>query len=257
MRKRPAGIGILVLACVVAVALAGSAGAATVRVGKLVLQADGSFEPRALPKRSYAPIRFQGYGKIRKTDGTVPPPLRHVKVDYDRDGLLTTAGLSVCRPAKLETATPKQARRRCAGAIVGTGRLAAAVPLPLLGRVEMRSPLSLFNGPRRDGNPTAILHAQAPFPISETYVVVVPIERRRGLYKYRTEFDVPPIAGGLGAITRIQASIGRRYRAAGRERSYVSARCSDYVLQTKGDFRFGDGTVVYGSAFKACSIREP
>jgi hypothetical protein len=257
MGKRLTGAGVFLVACAIAVAVAGSAGAATVRVGKLVLQADGSFEPRALPRRSYAPIHFQGYGKIRKTDGTVPPPLRHVKIDYDRDGLLTTAGLSVCRPAKLESATPKQARRRCADSIVGSGRLAAAVPLPLLGRIDISSPLSLFNGPRRDGHPTAILHAQAPFPIAETYVVVVPIERRRGLYKYRTEFDVPPIAGGLGSITRIQAKIGLRYRTGGRERSYVSARCSDYILQTKGNFRFGDGTVVYGSAFKACSIREP
>jgi hypothetical protein len=100
-------------------------------------------------------------------------------------------------------------------------------------------------------------HAQAPFPIAETYVVVVPIERRSGLYRYRTEFDVPSIAGGLGSITRVQIKVGRRYRAGGRERSYVSARCSDYILQTKGNFRFADGTVVYGSAFKACSIREP
>lgn len=257
MRKPLAGIGVLVVACAIVVALAGTAGGATVRVGKLVLQADGSFEPRALPKRRFAPIRFQGYGKIRQTDGTVPPPLRHVKIDYDRDGLLTTAGLSVCRPAKLEGATPKQARRRCASSIVGGGRIAAAVPLPLLGRIEMRSPLSLFNGPRRDGNPTVIGHAQAPFPISETYVVVVSIERRRGLYRYRTEFDVPSIAGGLGSITQAKIKVGRRYRAGGRERSYVSARCSDYILQTKGDFRFGDGTVVYGSAFKACSIRRP
>jgi hypothetical protein len=254
MLKRLLAVGVLITAC--AIALANSAGAATVRVGKLVLQADGGFEPRALPQRKFAPIRFEGYGKIRNTDGSVPPPLRHVKLDFDRDGRLTTAGLSVCRPAKLESATPKQARNRCASSIVGTGRVAAAVPLPILGRVEMRSPLTLFNGPRRDGNPTVIGHAQAPFPISETYVVVVPIESRRGAYRYRTAFDVPSIAGGLGSITRVDAKIGRRYSAGGAKRSYVSARCSDYILQTKGYFAFADGTVVYGSAFKACSIRR-
>ncbi|HEU4905275.1 MAG TPA: hypothetical protein VFT19_04075 [Solirubrobacterales bacterium] len=249
-------IGLAVLAAACAVTLAASAGAATVRVGKLVLQADGSFEPRALPKRTFAPIRFQGYGKIRKTDGTVPPALQHVKVDYDRDGRLTTAGLPVCAPGKLADATPRQARNRCRSAIVGTGQIAAVVPLPLLGKIEMRSPLTLFNGPHRDGNPTALLHAQAPFPIAETYVVVVPIERRRGAYRYRTEFDVPPIAGGLGAITRISAKVGRSYRAGGKSRSYISARCSDYILQTKGYFSFADGNVVYGSVFKPCTIRR-
>lgn len=228
------------------------AGAATVRVGTLVLQADGGFEPRVLPKRAFAPIHFQGHGDIKTTDGSVPPALQHVKLEFDHDGHLTTASLSVCRPAEIETASPEQARRSCRAAIVGKGHIAAEVPLPLLGRIEIRSPLTLFNGPRRNGDPTVILHAQAPFPVSETYVVTIPIERRSGTYGYRSEFDVPPIAGGLGSLTHIDATIGRRYRAGGAERSYVSARCSDYILQTQGYFSFADGTVIYGSAFKAC-----
>lgn len=256
MKKRLLGFIALAAVCAVAlVGVGGIAGAATIRVGKLVLVADGSFEPRALPRRSFAPIHFQGYGKIKNTDGTVPSPLRHVKIDFDRDGRLTTAGLSVCAPAKLAAATPKQARNRCRSSIVGSGHVAAAVPLPLLGKVEMRSPVTLFNGPRRGGNPTVVGHAQAPFPISETYVLVVPIERRRGAYRYRVEFDTPLIAGGIGSITRADLKIGRMYRAGGRKRSYVSARCSDYILQTKGFFSFADGTVIYGSAFKPCRIR--
>jgi hypothetical protein len=239
-----------------AVALGGVSGAATVRVGTLVLHADGSFEPRLLPKRAYAPIRFEGYGEITTTNGTLPPALVHVKLDFDRDGHLTTAGLPVCPPSKLEAATPRQARNRCRGSIVGAGHLAAAAPLAGLGRVRMTSPLTIFNGPRQGGDPTAVLHAQAPFPISETYVVVAPIERRRGgTYGYRTEFDVPPIAGGLGSLTRIDARIGRSYRAGGAKRSYVSARCSDYILQTQGYFSFADekNSVIYGSVFKACT----
>jgi hypothetical protein len=249
-RKRLLAMGGLLAACVAL--LAGSAGAATVRVGKLVLHADGGFKPQVLPRRAYAPIRFQGHGDIETTDGSVPPALQHVKIELDHDGRLTTTGLSTCRPAQLETATPEQARHRCAAAIVGTGHVAAAVPLPLLGRIEMRSPLILFNGPRQEGNPTVIGHAQAPFPISETYVVVVPIERRRGTYGYRAEFDVPAIAGGLGSITHADMKIGRMYRSHGVERSYASARCSDFILQTQGYFSFADGTVVYGSAYKVC-----
>jgi len=253
MRRPIAIVGVAVLAIAIA---AGFANAATVKVGTLVLHADGGFEPRLLPKRAYAPIRFQGYGEVKTTDGSVPPALQHVKLEFDRDGRLTTAGLPVCRPAEIEAATPRQARQRCGGAIVGTGRIAAAVPLPVLGRIEPRSPLTLFNGPRRDGNPTVILHAQAPFPVSETYVIVIPIERRpSGIYGYRAEFDVPPVAGGLGSLTYIGARIGRRYRAGGGERSYVSARCSDSILQTRGLFSFADGTVISGSVFKICRAK--
>jgi hypothetical protein len=253
MRKRSMATGALLVA--LAVLLGGAADAATVRVGTLVLKADGGFRPQALPKRTYAPIRFQGHGDIKTTNGSVPPPLQHVELEFDRDGLLTTAGLSTCQPAKIEGATPKQARNRCRAAIVGTGQIAAAVPLPLLGRFEMRSPLTVFNGPRRDGHPTVVGHAQAPFPVSETYVVVVPIERRQGTYGYRAAFDVPPIAGGLGSITHAEAKLGRRYRAGGVERSWASARCSDYILQTRGYFSFGDGTVIYGDAFKVCRVK--
>jgi len=247
-------IGAVALAVVAASSLAS---AATVRVGTLVLHADGGFEPRVLPKRRFAPIHFQGYGQIKTTDGSTPPPLRHVKLEFDRDGRLTTTGLPRCGIGKLEGATTKQARRRCRAAIVGSGHVAAVVNLVGLAQIRLRVPLTLFNGPRRGGNPVVLGHARAPFPISETYVIVAPVERRHGgIYGYRSEFDIPPIAGGLGSLTRIDARIGRRYNARGRRLSYVSARCSDYILQTRGSFSFADGTVIYGDAFKTCTPRS-
>jgi len=239
-----------------AVALSGVASAATVRVGTLVLHANGGFAPRLLPKHRFAPIHFQGYGQIMETDGSVPPALEHVKLEFDRDGHLTTAGLPVCPAPELEGATTAQARQRCGKAIVGTGHIEAAVTLAGLARIDIRVPFTLFNGPRRHGHPTVLGHARAPFPISETYVIVAPIERvHSGIYGYRSEFDIPPIAGGFGSLTRIDAKIGRRYRFHGRRLSYASARCSDYILQTRGLFSFADGTIIYGSAFKTCTPR--
>lgn len=239
---------------VLAIAVGGGtfANAATVRVGTLVLHADAGFAPRTLPKRAYAPIHFQGYGEIKTTNGSMPPAAQHIKLDFDHDGHLTTAGLPVCRPAQLEGATTRQARHRCGGAIVGTGKLGAAVDLAGIARLELRAPLTVFNGPRRSGNPTAIIHAQAPFPVSETYVIVIPIERRKGTYGYQVSFDIPPIAGGLGSLTYISSKLGRFYRSHGVQRSYISARCSDYILQTEGYFSFADGNVIYGSVFKTC-----
>jgi|SRR5881394_1068397 len=247
---------IIALLAASAALLVSSAGAATVRVGTLVLHADGGFEPQLLPKRTFAPIHFQGYGEIKTTDGSVPPALQHVELEFDHDGRLTTAGLSVCQPAKLEATTPQEARRRCRNAIVGKGHIGAAVELLGLARIDLTSPLTLFNGPRRNGNPTVILHAQAPFPVSETYVIVIEIERRHGTFGYRVEFDIPPIAGGLGSLTDIDAKIGRLYRSHGTKRSYVSARCADSILQTRGYFSFADGNVISGSVFKVCRAKS-
>lgn len=250
VRTRLLAIGVLL--AVGAVLLSGSAGAATVRVGTLVLHADAGFEPQVLPQRAYAPIHFQGFGEIKTTDGSMPPALEHIKLEFDHDGHLTTAGLAVCRPSQLEGASTQEARNRCGGAIVGTGRIGAAVDVAGIARLELRAPLTIFNGPIRDGDPTAILHAQAPFPVSETYVIVIPIERHQGPYGYRVSFDIPPIAGGFGSLTYISAKIGRFYKVHGVQRSYISARCSDYILQTKGYFSFADGNVIYGSVFKTC-----
>lgn len=251
MRTRLVVAGVLLA---LSAGLVGGANAAYVRVGNLVLTADGGFQPQSLPRRKRVPIRFQGHAEVRTTDGSLPPALRHVKLEFDRDGKLNTAGLPVCQPGQLEGATVTQARQRCGGAIVGKGQVAAV--LSLFGaRLKVRSPLTIFNGPRKGGSLTAIGHAQTSVPIFQSYVVVAPIERRRGTYGYRTSFDVPKIAGGAGVLTDVKARMGRRFRAGGKKRSYVTARCSDGILQTQGYFSFDDGTVVYGSVFKGCNAR--
>ena len=98
-----------------------------------------------------------------------------------------------------------------------------------------------------------LAHAQTSVPLPETYVVVIPVERRSGAYGYRATFDLPPLLGGFGSLTHVDAKIGRRYRAAGRERSFISARCSDGILQTQGFASFADGDVISGSLFKYCT----
>lgn len=244
--------GAILVAC--AALLSASANATYVRYGTLVVRADGGFEPRVLPKRHYAPIRFQGHGEIRTTNGSVPPALREVNLEFDRDGRLSTAGLPVCPPSRIEATTSKQARERCRSAIVGTGHVRGIVSLAG-SRLKVSSPLTLFNGPRHGRNWTVIAQAQLSVPVFESYVVVIPVERRRGTYGYRSRFSVPRIADGLGSITHIDAKIGRRYRFHGVRRSYVSARCSDGILQTRGYLGFANGVVLYGSLFKACTAR--
>lgn len=256
--KRPRNITIAVLFTAGAI-LAGvmaSANAARVQIGPLIVITDGGFKPQKLPRHSYAPISFWGHADIRTVRGTPPPALKHVMLEFDRDGKLTTTGLPICQPASIENATPQAARQRCKGAIVGTGHAAATVVLPGSGPIEVESPLTLFNGPREGGNPTVLAHAQTTYPSVETYVVTAPIERRGGAYSYRTAFDVPPIAGGHGVLTHVDVRVGKRFRAGGAERSYVSARCSTGVFRTHGLFYFADGNVLSGDVFRACYAIE-
>lgn len=246
--------GVLAVVALTAVASAG-ADAAVVKVGNLVLRADGGFSPSTLPQKRFVPIDFQGHAEIEARDGTLPPALQQAVIDFDRDGRLGTQGLPTCTVEQVRDATPEQARQACPNAIVGTGHLAGVVSLPGQPAQPESSLLTIFNGPRWEGNPTAVLHAQMLTPSVQTFAISVPIERRAGLYRYRATIDVPPIANGYGVLTRVDAKIGKRYFFAGKKRSYTSARCSDGILQAHGRFTFVDGVIVDGTVFKPCNIK--
>jgi len=243
---------LLALAIAVLTAASAAGDGALVEVDDIVLRADGGFTPQSLPRQRYAPVEFQGHVDVAAKGGGRPSPLRQALIDFDRDGRLGVAGLPTCAPEAVAQASSEEARRTCRGALVGTGHVSASISLAD-GPVRASSPLTIFNGPRLDGNPTAILHARLTVPATQTYAIVVPIERLSGGFRYRARIDLPPLAGGLGALTHVDVKIGRRYRAAGRSRSYVSARCSDNVLQTHGRFSFEDGVVVSGLVEKFCN----
>jgi hypothetical protein len=243
---------ILTLAVAVLAAAPALGDGALVEVNDIVLRADGGFEPQTLPRRHFAPIDFQGHIDISARRGKALSPLQQALIDFDRDGRLSVAGLPTCAPETIAEQGTEAARRTCRGAIVGTGHVGAAISA-LGAAFQTRAALTIFNGPRLATGPSVVLHARTLIPLPETYAILVPIERLRGGFRYRARIDLPPLAGGLGALTHIDARIGRRYRAGGRSRSYVSARCSDNVLQTHGDFTFADGTVISGAVEKYCN----
>ncbi len=244
---------VLVAAALIALAAAtvASGRGALVEVGNLVLRADGGFEPRKLPRDRFRPIEFRGRASVSSKDGARPLALRRIVVDFDHDGRVSVRGLPTCPAERLATATVAQARQRCAGAIVGKGRVAARISLSS-GLVEASSPLTIFNGPRQGGHLSAVLHAHFASPGTQTFAIPVPITRRRGEYRYRVDLVLPPIAAGLGSLSLIEVQIGRRYEFAGKRRSYVSARCRDNLLRTRGRFTFEDGTVIDGAVTKYC-----
>jgi len=244
----------LVLALVVAALAAATAygDEALVEVNNIVLRADAGFQPQTLPKRRFTPIQFEGHLEISARRGGGPPQLQQALIDFDRDGRLSVAGLPTCAPESIAQQGTAEARQTCGGAIVGTGHIAAGIASPV-GALTERVPLTIFNGPALATGPSVVLHARLLLPAPETYAILVPIERRHGGFSYRARLDLPPIAGGLGALTHIDAKIGRRYKFQGRKRSYVSARCSDNVLQTHGYFLFADGTVISGAIEKYCN----
>lgn len=243
----------VLIACAAGAATA--SGTASIETRELRLQLDASFQPRLLPVHSFAPVEFSGSIEVTKPGGGVPPALDQIVLDFDRDGRLDVAGLPTCSPESIAQATVDEARARCKGAIVGTGRIDVLVALAG-GPLRTGSALTLFNGPSVAGHPTVILHARTEIPTPQTYAITIPIEKRPGEFRYRATVNIPPLAGGLASITKISAKVGRRYTAGGVKRSYVAARCSDHILRSAGAFGFANGLVIEGVGLeKYCAQR--
>lgn len=223
------------------------------RVGDIIVEADGGFAPKALPRTHNAPITIHGGGKISTVSGELPPVLKTIELEFDRHGAVDTTGLAVCTARKLANTTTAQARQSCPDAIVGRGKGTGVIKFPEQPPIPASSPLTIFNGPPKQGNPTVLAHAYLTKPGPSTFIVPIVIEKiRNGVYGYRTKATIPPIANGAGIPISGSVKIGREWTFRGQKHSYLSARCETGRLQARGAFSFSDGTRLQGAFLRAC-----
>jgi len=247
----------LVLVVVLALVAAAGAQAIKLRIGNIVIVADGGFSPTKLPKNENAPITLHGFAKFSTIDGTRPSPLRQLVLEFDKHGAVETRGLQKCTMANLVATTTKQARKTCGDAIVGTGFGTALVELPEQRGIEASSALTLFNGPVKHGNPTVLGHAHLDYPAPTTYVILIEIQKvHHGRYGFKTVADFPRIANDYGSPISGHLKIGKTWQYKGKTLSYANAHCADGRLQAKAQFSFKDGSFVQGTVFKPCQVRK-
>lgn len=229
-------------AVLLAVAICASAYAITAEVGPVWVSATATMKPRELPAHGNRPVFLQSVTRVGTHDGSTPPTLETLVFELDRNGTVDTKGLPTCAVAKLEGATPSQARKRCAGALVGKGTGKALVTMPGRAPFGITSPLSLFNGPPSGGRPTLLAHAYETVPAPQALVVPITIERvAHGRYGFKAEVHIPEIAGGFGAATLAEAKIGAVRKRGGKEVGYINAHCVGGRLQVQGSAEFTNG----------------
>jgi hypothetical protein len=230
-------------ALVVALACAAVAVAVTTQIGNLKVSATAEFEPRQFPEHGTLPAQFSSIVRINSVDGEQPPALSALIFEFDKHGKLNFKGVPTCTVAKLEGTTPEEARKRCAGALLGTGTGKARVEMPGKAPFTISSPISIFNAPPEGGKPTLIAHAYETVPSPQALLAPFTIEKiSHGRYGYRAEVKLPPIAAGAGAAILAEASFGRTYKLHGRKVGYVEAECSGGRLQVFGKLVFADGS---------------
>jgi hypothetical protein len=238
---------------VLLLALAGTAVALRLQLGSLVVTTDGGFSPTTLPKKKLAPIKLHGYGKISTDDGSIPPALEQLIIWFDKHGAVETRGLAVCTKGKLLATTTAQARRNCPDSIVGEGVGKAIVYFPESKPIPASSPITIFNGPPKNGNPTVLAHAYLSVPAPTTYIVPVEIQKvHDGRYGFKTVAKIPKIAGGAGVPIYGRLKIGREWTFKGQRLSYANASCPDGHLQAKVQVHFVDKTFMQGELLRPC-----
>lgn len=258
MGHRPA---ILALLTLVALGAVSASEADVVQRDNLRIEFNADFAPHDLPRTRPAPVRVEVSGVIATTDGSHPPPLRWFEVELNRAGRLTTAGLPVCSAPLLQSTSSDQALSRCGGAVVGRGDFQAQVSLGA--DVPASGKIIAFNS-RIGSKPALLLHFFARVPVRFTLIVPLTISRKgRGEFRTLLRTRVPTLAGGLGSITRINLTIGRRFSARGERRSYVSAACSAPVGFTiapfnfaRARFRFANHLPVKSTLTSVCRVRS-
>jgi hypothetical protein len=247
---------VLASVAAMAAAFAGAAGAEVIQLGNLRVDIGGSFKPKQLPRDELAPISLRVDGRISTLDGSVPPGLEKMVIDFDRNGTVYTKGLPTCSANELENTLTEDALRRCKDALVGRGTAKAIVDFPDQDPFDAPAPVLAFNGEKQGGKPVVIFHAFAHVPTPTTFVVPAAISSAPGrAFGKRVTVNMPPIAGGNGHLVEFHMKVERTWKHGGKKRSYVVAKCAAGHFIARGELRFSDGSMLEGSVVRECSAR--
>ncbi len=225
-----------------------------IRSENLFLKDDGGIFPSRLPKHSQMPISARIDAEIGTTDGSHPPAVKTLNIDFDKSIRVNAKGLPACKESQLVARSTVSAKKVCPDAIVGTGEGEVEVALPEQTPFSARGPIVLFNGGVHGGTTLLFVHAYVNVPAPTAVIATVKITRiHRGHYGIHTVSQVPTIVGGAGSVTRFKLNIGRRFTYKGKEESYLTASCPTGVYYTEGNILFADGNALKGTHILPCT----
>jgi hypothetical protein len=244
-----------------ALVTAGVASGEVAQKDNVRLAFDVEFSPHALPRDRAVPVSATFSGSISAVNGAAPPRVKRLSIAFNRRGVVSAAGLPVCRQQALQSVTSEEALARCRGALLGRGHFAAHISFVPNG-FQVQGPALAFNG-RRGGRQVIFLHVYVTAPVQAALVLVMTVSHRaQGRFATVLSTTVPKLAGGAGYLTGIRLRLDRRYRFEGRSRSFISASCparpgftfSAFTL-ARGSFEFANGQHANVALTRTCSVR--
>lgn len=211
------------------------------RAGNVILKFDGGTLPNVLPRHEPAPIGVFGKVQISTSDGSHPPAFRGGTFEVDRNAGIDAKGLPVCSARELEARDSKTAKRVCRTSIVGSGTGTVEIEFPEQRPIEVKTPLTFFNGGVKGRTTTLFVHAFITVPTPAAVVTTVKLsEIDKGRYGLRVVSEIPVIAGGAGSVLYASFKVKRLFAYRGEKHSYLTGQCPDGRLLfrvVKTDFK--------------------
>lgn len=241
--------------------LASGANAELLQQGNLRVSFDGRIAPRALPRERLAPVSVTLKGSVTTTDQTRPPQLRDLKFAVNSAGQVSTAGLPRCGAGVLQQTSTEAALKRCRGALVGRGHFAANVNFADTPLIPARGQVLAFNSSIH-GHAGLLLHLYGTTPVQATFVLPFTITHQPGEFGTVFATHIPQLASGLGYVTDITMTLGRKYSYQGQQRSFLSASCAapagfpraSFTL-AHASFGFSNGQRLSTTLARYCRVR--
>jgi len=209
---------------VASLGLAAPSGAEVMQRNGVRVSFGGELSPQRLPRSGTAPIAVSLSAKIAPVGKGQAPQLRRISIAINRYGRIDSTGLPVCRVSDIQPSTSAKALQACRRSLVGDGRFSAQVLLPEQTPFPSDGKILAFNGVY-EGKPAILAHVYGTTPAPTSFTMPFVIGRAGGNFGTKMTAQLPEATSEWGYVTGLDLNLKRRYRWAGKARSYAVAGC--------------------------------
>lgn len=228
----------------------------------MVISFDGGISPNVLPRHRPKPIRAHLSGHVRAIDGGRLPRLERLKIEINRNAIVSTRGLPVCWPSQVRDSLAEEALANCREALVGGGTFGVKIALPDQKVTEAKGRAFAFNS--RIGERRAVLmHIVTSDPVAVAITLPLIMHRQK-----RGDYGLRLISPRLSRLvnhyvftTDFSFTLGRVYKTKEGRQSYLSAACraprgfnGGIFSLARATYEFRDGRRVRQSLIRNCRV---
>lgn len=229
------------------VSLAGAEKPVDVHAGTGLFVFNAGLTPKTLPRVDPAPVSLRVSAEFSGIDGPLPPPLRVVKLEVDKNVAIDVSRVPVCRWGQLQSRDTDQAKKICEDALVGDGEMVVFAAYPENVPIPLVSEMLVFNGGFRNGVTTLFVHAHIVVPRPAAIVIPVKIEKiSHARYGTLWLASIPRIDDGYGHVTSFDLGLGP---------GILTAQCPDGRLGFHANALFEDESSLAAETLRTCVPR--